>query len=263
MFFYLSKIFWFLAQPLNLAILLLAVALLTAVLRWRRVAGTGVFLAFLILALATWTSLGAMMMSPLENRFTRTVALPEKITGIVVLGGGFEGTINQVRGGYELNRAGDRFVEAAVLARRFPDAKLLISGGPGTLMFEGEADAQTAPRLLTELGVAEGRLLLESRSRDTYENAVFSKEMVNPQPGEKWLLVTSAFHMPRAMALFRKVGFEVIAWPTDYRTSGEEGVSLFADNPVDALQNTTTAIREWVGLVAYWLTGRIDSPFPA
>jgi len=262
MFFYLSKTFWFLAQPLNLATLLLAVALLAALIRWRRIAGTGLVLAFLLLGLSAWTSLGSMMLGPLEDRFPRPATPPETVAGIVVLGGGFEGAINQARGGYELNTSGDRFVETAVLALRYPQARVLISGGAGTLMLPGEADADTAPKMLEALGVARDRLVLENRSRDTYENALFSKEMANPQPGETWLLVTSAFHMPRSVALFRRAGFDVVPWPTDYRTSGREGVGFFRDNPVDSMQTTSTAVREWVGLFAYWLVGRIDSPFP-
>ncbi|RUT83307.1 YdcF family protein, partial [Mesorhizobium sp. M7A.T.Ca.US.000.02.1.1] len=105
-------------------------------------------------------------------------------------------------------------------------------------------------------------LILENKSRNTYENAVFTKELVTPKPGETWLLVTSAFHMPRAKALFDKAGFATVPWPVDYRTSGKEGIGLFRDNPADSLQATTMAIREWIGLFAYWLSGRINQPFP-
>lgn len=261
MFFYLSKIFWFFIQPLNLAIFLLLAGLLAALIGRRRLAATGSVLAFLVLALSAWTSLGAMMLNPLEERFQRP-PMPEKVDGIVVLGGGFEGAINLARGGYELNSSGDRMVETAILARRFPTAKVVVSGGTGALFLEGEGDAATAPRLLTALGVAADRLILENKSRNTYENAVFTKELVTPKPGETWLLVTSAFHMPRAKALFDKAGFATVPWPVDYRTSGKEGIGLFRDNPADSLQATTMAIREWIGLFAYWLSGRIDQPFP-
>ncbi len=149
-----------------------------------------------------------------------------------------------------------------MLARRFPEARIVVSGGIGALLLPGEADADTALRLFTALGVSPQRLILENKSRDTYENALFSKEMVQPGPGETWLLVTSAFHMPRSMALFRKAGFDVLPWPVDYRTAGDEGVGLFTDNAIDSLQATTLGLREWIGLVAYWLSGRIDSPFP-
>ena len=260
MFFYLSKIFWFFVQPLNLAIFLLLAGLLVALIGRRRLAATGSVLAFLILALSAWTSLGAMMLNPLEERFPRS-PLPQKVDGIVVLGGGFEGAINLVRGGYELNSGGDRMVETAILARRFPEAKVVVSGGTGELL-EGEGDAATAPRLLGALGVSVDRLVLENKSRNTYENAVFSKELVTPKPGETWLLVTSAFHMPRSKALFDKADFPTIPWPVDYRTSGKEGVGPFRDNAADSLQTTTMAIREWIGLAAYWLSGRIDQLFP-
>ena len=261
MFFYLSKIFWFFIQPLNLTIFLLVAGLIAAMIGRRRLAATGSVLAFLVLALSAWTSLGAMMLNPLEQRFARP-PLPQKVDGIVVLGGGLEGVINLARGGYELNAGGDRMVETAILARRFPTAKVVVSGGSGELFLEGEGDADTAPRLLGALGVASERLILENKSRNTYENAVFTKALITPKPGETWLLVTSAFHMPRAKALFDKAGFATLPWPVDYRTSGREGVGLFRDNPADSLQATTVAIREWIGLFAYWLSGRIDQPFP-
>jgi uncharacterized SAM-binding protein YcdF (DUF218 family) len=262
MFFYLSKVFWFFIQPLNLTIFLLLAGLVAAMIGRRRLAVTGSVLAFLILGLSAWTSLGAMMLNPLEERFARP-PLPEKVDGIVVLGGGFEGAINLARGGYELNSGGDRMVETAILARRFPTARVVVSGGTGELFLEGEGDAATAPRLLTAFGVTADRLILENKSRNTYENAVFTKELVTSKPGETWLLVTSAFHMPRAKALFDKAGFATIPWPVDYRTTGREGIGLFRDNPADSLQVTTMAIREWIGLFAYWISGRIDQPFPA
>lgn len=261
MFFYLSKIFWFFAQPLNFAIFLLAAGLVFSFFGRRRLFRAAVMASLLILALSTWTSLGSLMLNPLEERYQRPQQ-PEAVAGIVVLGGGFEGAINLARGGYELNAGGDRFVETAVLARHYPNAKIVISGGSGALMLDGEGDADTASRLLEALGVSRDRMVLENCSRNTFENAQFSKEMVTPKPGETWLLVTSAFHMPRSMALFAKAGFPVIAWPVDYRTSGQEGVGLFTDNPADSLQNTTMAMREWIGLTAYWLSGRIDGPFP-
>lgn len=262
MFFVISKIFWFFAQPANFALLLLLSGLAAAVLARRRLAFSLAVAAFLVLGLSVWSSLGANLLGPLEDRFQRPASLPERIDGIVVLGGGLEGAINKIRGGYELNSAGDRFVETAILARRYPDAKILVSGGSGELLLDGEGDADTAPRLLTALGVASERLILENKSRNTDENARFSMDLIKPQPGETWLLVTSAFHMPRSVGLFRKAGFPVIPWPVDYRTSGAEGIGFFVDNAADSLQNTTLGIREWIGLFAYWLTGRTDQLLP-
>jgi uncharacterized SAM-binding protein YcdF (DUF218 family) len=262
MFFVASKVFWLFANPLSLATLLALAAFVLTLLRWRRTGAVAAGLAFLVLALAGWTTLGAVLLHPLEERFARPAALPDRVDGIVVLGGGFEGGINRVRGGYELNASGDRFVEAAALARRFPQARVLVSGGAGTLILEGEGDADTAPRLLEALGVDRARLLLDNQSRNTHENAILSRQLANPQPGETWLLVTSAFHMPRSVGLFRQAGFDVVPWPADYRTSGAETFGLAEDNVFDSTQNLSIAIREWIGLVAYRLTGRTATFLP-
>ncbi len=263
MFFYLSKIFWLLLQPINLVGILTGVALVALLLGWRRFAIFTIAKAFIVIALSTWTSLGALLLHPLEDRFARPDPAPAAVAGIIVLGGGFEGSVNQARGGYELNASGDRFVEAAVLARRYPEARVVVTGGSGSLLLDGEADGDTAPRLLTALGVQPERLVLENKSRNTFENAVLTKELVNPQAGQVWLLVTSAFHMPRSMGLFRKAGFDVVAWPADYRTAGSETPGPTQDNFSDSLQNVTIAIREWIGLLAYRMSGRLDEVLPS
>ncbi|MBO6538617.1 MAG: YdcF family protein [Rhizobiaceae bacterium] len=263
MFFILSKVVGFLIQPLCMVALLVGAGLIALAFGWRKLAGTGIALGFAILFLSSWTTLGSLMLRPLEERFQRPEAAPEAISGVIVLGGGFEGAVNAARGGYEIGSAGDRFVAAAVLARDYPDIPIVITGGSGDLLLHGEPDADTSERMLTALGVDRQRLVLENRSRNTYENAQFTRELLQPDSSQSWLLVTSAFHMPRSMALFRKAGFEVVPWPVDYRTTGEESLAIFQDNAIDSLHNTTLAIREWVGLVAYRLTGRIDSILPA
>lgn len=262
MFHFASAILWFLIQPLSLAMVLIALSLVMALLRWQRLSLAVGALSFLVLFLSGWTTLGALILHPLEDRFERPDPVPQNVYGIIVLGGGLEGSVNLQRGGYELNDSGDRFVETAILARRFPQARLLISGGRGAVFLEGESDADTAPRLIEALGVDRSRLILENRSRDTHENALFSKKLAEPQPGETWLLVTSAFHMPRAMGVFRKVGFPVVAWPVDYKTAGTERPGLAEDNARDSLRNVSLGIREWIGLAAYHMAGRTEALFP-
>ena len=254
MFFYLAKTFWFFAQPLNLAIFLSFAGLVAGLFGRRRLAATGGALGVLVLVLSAWTSFGAMLMIPLEERFHRPAALPQRVDGIVVLGGGMEGAINLVRGGYELNRGGDRFVEALRLARLYPDARILISGGVGTVLLNGEGDADTAVRLFADFGFPRERLVIESQSRDTAENARLSKALVNPQPGETWLLVTSAFHMPRSIGSFRKAGVDVIAAPTDWMV--DDNRPLLTMNAIDRLGRLDLGVHEYLGLIAYWVTGR-------
>src|SRR5690606_22899714 len=127
--------------------------ILFALAGWRRLGLLASICGFLVLALGAWTSLGALLLHPLEDRFARPDPAPQAVAGVIVLGGGFEGGVNLARGGYELNASGDRLVETAVLARRYPQARIVVTGGAGALALEGEADADTAPRLLMALGV--------------------------------------------------------------------------------------------------------------
>lgn len=262
MFFTLAKVFWFLVQPLGLTLVLLAIAVLALVIGWRRLGLSSAILALLVLFVSGWTSIGAMAIAKLEDRFERPNPAPTEVAGIIVLGGFFEGGVNLARGGHELNTSGDRIVEAAILARRYPDARVVVTGGGGTLVTDGEADGVTAPRLLEALGIERSRIVLEDQSRDTYENAVLTRDLVKPQPNETWLLVTSAFHMPRSVLLFRKAGFNVVAWPSDYRSSGQDTLGFTRHNVIHTVQTSGVAMREWIGLVAYWLTGRTDKILP-
>lgn len=263
MFFYLSKIAWFVIQPLGLLFLIMLATGVAALMNWRRGAVLMSSFGLVLLVAGGWTNAGQMLLNPLEERFARPDPEPESVTGIIVLGGGMAGAVNLARGGHELEDAGDRFVEGAILARRYPQAKLVISGGSGALIAAGEGDADSAERLMIALGVARDRLVLENRSRNTEENARFTFDMVQPGEGETWLLVTSAFHMPRSMALFRKAGFAVTPWPVDYRTPGPAGLAMARRAPVDAMDELTLGLREWIGLSAYYLTGRIPQLFPS
>ncbi len=261
MFFVLSKIFWALAQPVSLIVVLSALALVLLWFERHRSAGTLLFVAVSIGALGGYSTLGVLMIRPLEDRFPPPARPPQQVDAIIVLGGGFDGKVSRTRNEAELRASGDRFVEAIALAMRYPEAKVVISGGFGSLFQEGDTDAVIAKDFYPRFGIGPDRLLLEGESRNTAENAAFVKGLL--KPGGTVLLVTSAFHMPRSVGLFRKAGVEVVPWPVDYRSTGEEGVGLDFDNPVENLFTTSTAIREWLGLVAYKLTGQIDDLLPS
>ena len=141
-------------------------------------------------------------------------------------------------------------------------ARIIYSGGDGRLIRRSGAEATHAGELFESFGIAKDRLFLEDRSRNTVENALFSKELVAPEPGELWLLVTSAYHMPRAVGAFRKAGFEVDAYPVDYRTSGPDDLLVPFDEASLGLRRTDVAVREWIGLFVYWVTGRSSELFP-
>lgn len=262
MFFELSKIFGFLASPSNALIVLglFGVVLMATPLRrlGRRVAGW----SLVLIAIAGFSPLGDVLMLPLEERFPPWDASRGPPSGIVVLGGGVGPDVSAARGEAALNEAAERVTAAVELARRYPDARIVYSGGSGSLIDNERLEADYAVPLMEKLGVPRERILAENRSRNTIENARFSKELAQPKPGERWLLVTSAHHMPRAMGLFRNEDFRVEAYPVDWRTRGAADLIRPFSTLGAGLRRTDTAMREWVGLVTYWLTGRISELLP-
>ncbi|HEV7437528.1 MAG TPA: YdcF family protein [Pseudorhizobium sp.] len=261
--FLMSKLFWLVAQPLSLAFLFAALAAVLAFLGWRRSGGAAAVLGALVLFVTLYTTAGGVALQVLEERFPRPQAEPQDVSCMIVLGGALENEVTTSRGGVEMNQAGDRYLEALRLALRHPNARILISGGDGSISGAYEGEAAASERLFSAFGLPQERLVKENTSRTTYENALQTKDLLAREGLSNCLLVTSAFHMPRSMGLFRKAEIPVIPWPVDYRTSGALRLNLDFTQPTSNAQLTSTAVREWIGLVAYSFTGRIDDVFPA
>jgi uncharacterized SAM-binding protein YcdF (DUF218 family) len=260
--FILAKVFGFFALPSNLLIGLGIVGLVLTTLHFRR---AGVFLmvtCIVLLAVLGLTPAGNALILPLEERFPAWDPSVGEPHGIIVLGGSFDTIVSPARGEVSLNEAAERLTATAELARRYPEARILFSGGGARLFYNGTSEAALALRLFESFGIARNRIELEDKSRDTDENAQFSKAIAKPNQNERWLLVTSAHHMPRSIGAFRQAGFPVDAYPVDWRTRGSSDLARPFQSVSDGLRRTDTAAREWVGLVFYWLRGRTSELFP-
>lgn len=261
MFFVVSKVFWGLAQPVSLTFLLLLAGWLLTLWGRRRLGLASGAVGLLLLAACSFTTLGVLLIDPLENRFERPLTMPPDVDTIIMLGGATSGRVSTARRVAELSEAGDRLTETLRLAMHYPGARIVLTGGSGLLVADGEPEAETAARFFADLGIARERLVLESASRNTDENAELTKAMLGDTPGVV-VLVTSAFHMPRSVGLFRKVGIEVLPWPTDYRSTGAATLGFNAVDPALNLTTAGVAIKEWIGLAVYHWTGRIDELLP-
>ena len=264
MFYVVAKVLWFLLQPSSLMIGAVVAGVALTGTRWRRLARVSLWGGILALAIGGLSPLSDALIWPLEYRFEPPDLEREgaPIAGIIVLGGGAD---RQAAGSPQvaaLNEAAERYTEAIVLARRFPGARLVFAGGSGGLVTVEEPEAEAAGRLFEALGVPRDRITLEAQSRDTYENALFAARLVKPAPDQRWLLVTSAWHMPRAVGCFRKAGFAVEAWPVDYRSPRRLEATRFNGSFPDGLKRIDFIAKEYVGLVVYYLTGRIDTILP-
>jgi len=261
-FFVLSKLLSFFTQPSNLILLIGLVGLVLTPTRfaragWRLAAGS-----LIVIGLIGFLPLGRAVSIPLENRFPRWDPTGAPPTGIIVLGGAINANKVTTRGEVGINEAAERVVAVPALAKRYPAARIIYSGGDAGLFVHHGSEADVVTGLFESLGVPASRLTLEARSRNTIENAAYSKALAQPKPGERWLLVTSALHMPRAIGAFRQAGFAVEAYPVDYQTNGWSDVLDVIGGISGGLSHTDSALHEWIGLIAYRVTGKTSELFP-
>jgi len=262
MFIFLSKLLPLFVYPLGLAFLLLLLAVLSSANR--KLSMAYIILALAILWLSSTTGVSNLMARSLEWRYKPPEEIP---TGeaIVLLGGGTEPAIYP-RPGVEINGAGDRVLYAAQLYKDGKAPIILLSGGEITWLNDGSATpAEDMAKILSSIGVPSEAMIIEDRSRNTYENALYAKELLGEKGINKILLVTSAMHMPRSVALFEAQDFEVTPLPVDYSVvenqSAESQDSIFITKILNIIPNasnlalTTNALKEYLGTFIYQLQG--------
>jgi uncharacterized SAM-binding protein YcdF (DUF218 family) len=261
LFFVLSKTIGLMLLPTNF---LIGIGVLGALLLATRFAPAGrklLIASAALLAICGFSPLGYLLLYPLEQQFPPWDAAQGAPAGMVVLGGTIDVDVSAARGVAVVAGAADRIIASAALARRYPDARIIFAGGSPNLRSDAR-EADYAASLFESLGISKERLIMERRSRNTEENAEFSMAIAAPKAGERWLLVTSAYHMPRSVGLFRKAGFAVEAYPVDWRVGGTEDFLRFTAISLEGLDRINVGLREWMGLAAYWATGKIDRLLP-
>lgn len=263
MFFLVSKLAGFFVVPSNIIALLCASGGLAMALRWRRLAAACLGLGITLLLVAGYSPLGNLLLLPLSERFPAWQDDGRPPDGLIVLGGALDADLSAARPSLETDASAERILTMLRLARRYPAARVLYAGGSNSVFVTGNAEAPFAGELLAEFGTAPERIVLDSRSRTTAENATEAKRLATPKAGERWLLVTSAFHMPRSIGAFRAVGFDVEAYPVDWRTRGWRDLGDPFSTLSAGLARTDVAAHEWIGLLAYRLGGRTTEWLPA
>jgi uncharacterized SAM-binding protein YcdF (DUF218 family) len=261
LFFWLSKLVWIVIAPDSLLlVLILASSILIFAGKDRigkRLLGTSCVL-LLIVALFP---LHLLLLHPLETRFETNPSLPETIDGIIVLSGAEDPFLSSLWNQVEVGGAAERNLAFMALARQYPEAKLVFTGGTGSLTGQEYKAADVAKALFGQQGLDPDRITFERESRNTYENALLTRKLVQPRAGETWLLITTAWHMPRSVGIFCKQQWPVIPYPVDHATKPGHLLSmqlLLAEH----LRGLNIATREWIGLFAYYFTGKTEKLFP-
>jgi uncharacterized SAM-binding protein YcdF (DUF218 family) len=243
-----SEVFWLFFAPshfLGLTIVASAILLNT---KFDRIGPGAAIAAVILFVIFGILPLGSLLIQPLENRFTRP-NLPARVDGVLVLGGGLNTRILDARGAPPTEFSEGRLVSAYELARRYPNARIVFSGGSDESRGGVFPEAEGAKYIFEQMGLDPRRLTLEGKSSNTWENFVFSRKLVNPRPDETWILATSAVNMPRAMEIAERQNWKMIPWPTDYQTLPKPWI--WHKDVWKNLWLVDTAVHEWVGLLAY------------
>lgn len=247
MFFFISKTVGAILVPSNFLITIGLVGLILICSRYRSLSRKLLIVCVAGFSAFEFSPAGNLLLVALEKRFPAWNPTSGAPDGIVVLGGGI-----------------DRVVAAVKLAREYPDARVVFSGGNSNLIPAEDTESDDAEAMFADLGLARNRLVLDRQSRNTYENAAFAKALANPKPGERWLLVTSGYHMPRSVGIFRKIGFVIEPYPVvDSKKRRWPELLTLHSNFWDRVGISDIAVREWMALLAYRIARRTSELLPS
>lgn len=257
LFFLASKVFWAIAQPDSLIVIILAISAVLTLFNHLRWAKITILSTTLFLVGLGFYPLGDVILAPLENSYTR----PSNVdpTRIILLGGAEDNYPSALTLIPNLTEAGDRFLAALSLAHQFPNATLIFTGGSGHLLDQSISGTDIASPIFNQFPTLAGRTILEGSSRNTFENAKNTKATLAALDHDlahgQTVLVTSAFHMRRSMGVFCTAGYQnLIPYPADYRVSQKWDWDL-----ANHLADLNSGLREWIGLLAYRVTGKINT----
>jgi uncharacterized SAM-binding protein YcdF (DUF218 family) len=260
MMFFLSKVGWGFFQPSSLIAGAFALAFIFMISGKHKGAMRALAAGAILYGIFGFSPLANFMLATLETTAKASAATNlDGAAGIIVLGGGIESATSLAGNEPHLNESGDRMTEAVRLAGIYPSIPVFFSGGKAEVFPnpDTETEAALALRFFARFGLRPPRVLYEERSRNTYENAIEAARELHPQPGQKWILVTSAFHMPRAKALFERQGFELLVWPVDFRTNGFTEWWRPFTRASDGLRRLDLVAKEWVGFAVSWARGEL------
>jgi len=256
-FFWLSKLAWLFIAPDSFLLILLIFGVFLlwfGQLKWSKIILTVVALLMLFIALFP---VGEWLLYPLESKYPNRPELPQQVDGIIVLSGAEDTKVSRSWESVELNSAAERDTSFIDLARRYPDAKLVFTGGTGSMVNQDTKGADIAREFFIQQGLDIERIIFERDSRNTHENVIFTKKLVQPQPDEQWVLITTSWHMPRSRGIFCRNQWHVTPYPVDYYTQRDNLFRVELDLS-EHLDNLVKGVKEWLGILAYSLTDKMN-----
>ena len=253
--FYLSKILWILLNPFNIFLLFICFGYILSFFSNKIFSKIFYSLTFIFFIIIAVMPTGEFMIYQLEKKFHVLKSLPNEIDGIPILSGATQPVLTKEHNQISLNGSAERLTESLLLMKKYSNSKIIFSGGSGSLNNQKLTHSYAANLFFTNFEIKLDNIIYENNSRNTYENILFSKKIVNPKINEKWVIVTSAHHMQRALNIAEKLGWTLIPYAVDFKH-----LKTFSWKPsINFLNNISifqSAIHEWLGLMVYYLTGK-------
>jgi len=251
-----SKLIWIILSPLNLLLIFLIIGFFFKLINMRTVSITFYIVSLIFFVTVSIFPTGNLILFKLESRYPALTTLPSHIDGILILGGPSRPDLTRDHGQVSFNEAGERLTESVRLIKNYSSSKIIFSGGFGKL-----SHSYVAKKFFSEMGIDISNMIFEIKSRNTFENILFSKKIINPKKSENWLLVTSSFHMSRAINVAEKLDWKFIPYPVDFRTSNKFINFKPTLNFLGNINSFNLASHEVVGLISYYLLGRSSKLF--
>ena len=253
--FYLSKVLWLIINPFNILIFLFFLTIFFSILKKNKL--TYFLLSFSLIFLVSFGifPVGKYLIYKLEKNYHNSIILPDKVDGILILGGATNPFLSNEFNQINLSGSAERLVESITLIKKYTDAKIIFAGGSGDINHPKMDHARIAKQFFIQIGLDTNKMIFENKSRNTYENILFSKHIAKPKKNEKWIVITSAFHMNRAIFIGEKIDWALTPYAVDFT---QPKIIKFTPN-IKILKNFNamqSGSHEWIGLMAYYLLGR-------
>ena len=255
--FYLSKILWLIVNPFNIFILITLFTMFLYFINSRRLSLIIYLINFIFIALISFLPIGSYLTYIIEKEFHTNTKIPERVDGILILGGATNPLLFKEFDQISLNGSAERLVESVMIIRKFEKAKVIFSGGSGIVNRSDLGHSQVAKLFYKKMGVDINKIFFEDKSRNTHENIIYSKKIAKPKKNENWLLITSAFHMKRALLIAEKNNWKFIPYAVDFKNIKEFKLTPNL-NLLSNLNSFQSGLHEWLGLVSYYLMGRTE-----
>lgn len=255
--YFLSKFIWVFLSPLNFLFILLLFSFFLKILNFKMFSKFILIFSFCFFIAIGFFPMGQFLLFKLEHQYQSLEVLPNEIDGLIVLGGPSNAGLTTIYDQVNFNDGGERLTEAVLVIKKSQPKKIIFSGGTSKQNFES-SHAFVAKKFFHEMEINTNNIYFEYKSRNTYENIFNSKITVNPKKNEKWIIITSSFHMPRAMKVADKLEWRLIPYPVDYRTAKNFSGFHFSFNLLNNINSLDLALHEYVGLISYYLLGRTN-----